>query len=290
MGQQLYENYPEAREVFAQADDTLGLLLSELCFRGPAEALDDTVNTQPAILTTSVAVLRVLERQGPEDPTVVAGHSMGEFSALVACGALSFQEGLELVRERGRLMKQSGDQSPGGMAAVLGLDRERLEEACAIARERTDGYVGIANDNCPGQIVISGATTALGEAMEIAQGFGAKRVVRLAVSIAAHSPLMDEAAAAFRQRLDAALIREPDVPIVANATARPLTVPAAIRQALGKQLTSPVRWTESVRWIVAQGVECFVEVGPKNVLTGLVRRIDRSVGRVTTAEALGQGL
>lgn len=284
MGHDLYEGFSVARDTFAQADDVLGFRLSELIFDGPSEVLDDTVNTQPAILTASVAALRVVREQGAAPPGYVAGHSMGEFSALVAGGALSFRDALRLMRQRGRLMKQAGEQHPGGMAAVLGLDRELLEQACAGARKETDAYVGVANDNCPGQIVISGAVDALERASQLAEEGGAKRVIRLAVSIAAHSPLMAGAAGAFSRELDAVPLREPQTPIVANAAARPLTDPAAIRDALGRQLTSPVRWTESVQWMIAEGVECFVEVGPKNVLTGLLRRIDRSVEGLSVAD------
>lgn len=286
MGHDLFEAYPAARDVFAQADEVLGIALSELCFEGPAESLNDTINTQPALLATSVAALSVLEGRDVEAPAYVSGHSMGEFGALVASGALSFESGLRLVRERGRLMKEAGEKSPGGMAAVLGLERQALEKACNEAREQTGAYVGVANDNCPGQVVISGAGTALTRAMEAARDRGAKRTIRLNVSIAAHSPLMAEAAEAFRRRLDNTPLQDPKIPIVANAVARPLSSPDDIREALGRQLTSSVRWTESMEWLVAQGVDCFIEVGPKNVLTNLLRRIDRSVERMTTDEVL----
>ena len=286
MGRQLYEEFPVARDAFAQADDVLGIPLSRFCLEGPSDVLDDTVNTQPAILVTSVAALRVMDGRGGVAPDYVAGHSMGEFTALVASGALSFEEALPLVRERGCLMKRSGEENPGGMAAVLGLEREPVEEVCAAAREETGSYVGVANDNCPGQIVISGARDALGRAMTLAKARGAKRAIRLPVSIAAHSPLMAEAAASFKERLNATSLQEPRIPIVANATSRPVTDPAAIRDALGRQLTSPVRWTESVAWMIGQGVDRFVEVGPKKVLSGLLRRIDRSVERVSTDDLL----
>lgn len=286
MGRDLYATFPVARAVFAQAGRVLGVALSRLCFDGPPEALNDTFNTQPAILTVSVAALRVLEQQGAESPAYVAGHSMGEFSALVAAGALSFEDGLRLVRERGRLMKQAGEQSPGGMAAVLGLDRGDVEAICAVVQQEGGEYVGVANDNCPGQLVISGTTDALERAMELAKERGARRAIRLAVSIAAHSPLMAEAAAEFRRVLDATPFRQPAVPLVANATAGPLTHPGAIRDALGRQLTSPVRWAESVRWMIGQRVTRFVEVGPKEVLTGLMHRIDRAVEGLTTPQAL----
>jgi len=288
MGRDICDAFPVAQEVFAQADAVLGTFLSRLCFEGPAEQLNDTANTQPAILVASVAALRALEERGWGDPVYVAGHSMGEFSALVAAGALSFEDGLRLVRERGRLMKEAGERSPGGMAAVIGLEREVLEAICAQVREPSGGYVGVANDNCPGQIVISGAFGPLERALEQAAEQGARKVVRLAVSIAAHSPLMAEAAAEFRRALDATPFREPPVPLVANATAAPLTDPDDIREALGRQLTSPVRWAESVRWMIGQGVNCFVEVGPQEVLTGLVKRIDRGVERLTTEQALAR--
>jgi len=286
MGLDLYESYPAARDAFAQADDVLGIRLSMLCFEGPSEALDDTVNTQPAILATSVAALRVLEDLGLEPAHYMAGHSMGEFSALVAADVLSFEEGLELVRERGALMKEAGLRSPGGMAAILGLSREPLEEVCADVREKTGSHVGVANDNCPGQIVISGAKPALERAVEAARARGAKRAIPLAVSIAAHSPLMEDAARDFAELLGEIRLREPKVPIVMNAVAQPVTDPERIRKALAKQLTSPVRWTESMSCLVSQGVEAFVEIGPKNVLTNLLRRIDRLVERMTTADAL----
>ena len=299
MGRDLYATFPAARDVFAQADSILGFALSQLCFDGPAEALNDTLNTQPAILATSMAALRVLEERGLEEhgmdgPAYVAGHSMGEFSALVAADALSFEDGLRLVRERGRLMKQAGERSPGGMAAVLGLEREQVEVICAAVREQASAgsvessgeYVGIANDNCPGQLVISGTVDALERALELAEQRGARRVIRLAVSIAAHSPLMAEAATEFRRLLDATPFQKPAIPLVANATAGPLTDPGDIRDALGRQLTSPVRWSESLRWMIAQGVTRFVEVGPKEVLTGLLRRIDRTVERTSTEKLL----
>ena len=286
MGHDLHAAFPAARAVFALADNTLGVSLSQLCFDGPPELLNDTWNTQPAILATSIAALRVLEERGADSLIYVAGHSMGEFSALVAAGALSLEDGLRLVRRRGQLMKQVGERSPGGMAAVLGLEREPLETVCTVVRKRTGQYVGIANDNCPGQLVISGTVVALGQAMELAKGKGARRVIRLPVSIAAHSPLMAEAAAEFRRVLDATAFRQPSVPLVANASAGPLTDPDGIRDALAQQLTSRVRWTESVRWMIAQGVTRFLEAGPKDVLTGLLRRIDCAVVGLTTAQAL----
>jgi [acyl-carrier-protein] S-malonyltransferase len=282
MAHNLYTTFPSARAVFEQADGALGIPLSRLCFEGPEEKLNDTYNTQPAILAASIAVLRVLEEQGYDQPTYVAGHSLGEFSALVAADALSFEEGLKVVRERGRLMKQADDKSPGGMAAIIALDRDVVEKICNDVREQTGEYVGIANDNCPGQIVISGTESALEQAMAQTKEQGAKVVKRLAVSIGAHSPLMAEAAAEFRRILEATPFQTPSVPIVANATAGPLTDPDEIREAVAKQLTSPVYWTDSMRWLIAQGVTRFVEVGPKDVLTKLMKRIDRKVDRLTS--------
>lgn len=286
MGHDLYRDHSIARDVFAQADQALGICLSRICFEGPPETLNDTVNTQPAILAASVAALRVMRSQGLPSAAYVAGHSMGEFSALVAAGALSFDAGLRLVRERGQLMKEAGEQSPGGMAAILGLDREALEDACTYAREQTGMHVGVANDNCPGQVVISGAYRALACASEVAREGGARRIISLPVSIAAHSPLMTEVAEAFTQRLESAPLRKPGVPIVMNAVGEPLIDPGAIRRALARQLTSPVRWTESMQWMLSQGIDLFVEVGPKNVLTNLLRRIDRSVRGMTTTDVL----
>ncbi|MEE8389766.1 MAG: ACP S-malonyltransferase [Anaerolineae bacterium] len=288
MGRDLCTTFPVARAVFDQADRILGIDLSQLCFDGPSDTLNDTWNTQAAIFVTSVAALRALEERGTDRPVYIAGHSMGEFSALVAAGALSFEDGLKLVRERGRLMKQADEHSPGGMAAILGLERELLEAICVTVQAQSGEYVGVANDNCPGQVVISGATGALERAMELAKEQGAKRATRLAISIAAHSPLMAQAAAEFRRALDATPFHEPGIPLVANATALPLTDPDEIRDALGRQLTSPVRWAESMRWMIAQGVTRFVEVGSKEILTGLLRRIDRTVERMTTAQAIAR--
>ncbi len=285
MGSDLLARFPAAAAALETADRALGLPLSRLCLEGPAEELNDTVNTQPAILAVSVAALRALE---PDVASAgfVAGHSLGEFSALVAAGALELEPALLLVRERGRLMKEAGEQTPGGMAAVLGLDADEVERACAQARADSGGAVGVANDNCPGQVVISGDERALEAAMERVKAAGARRVVRLAVSIAAHSPLMQNAAAQFAQALQRVTIHTPRIPFVANATAGPLNDPQQIRQALARQLTSPVRWSESVRWMIDQGATRWVEVGPGDVLTGLLRRIDRSVEGRTTEERL----
>jgi [acyl-carrier-protein] S-malonyltransferase len=286
MGRELAA-FPEARQVFAQADEVLGFALSRLCFEGPEAELNDTVNTQPAIVTHSIAVLRVLESKTDlkEQLKMVAGHSLGEFSALVCVGALSFPDALRLVRERGRLMKLAGDQHPGGMAAVLNLDRAKLERACQEAARVTEQPVQIANDNCPGQIVISGDRAALEKAMELAKAYGAKRCIPLAVSIAAHSPLMAGAAEEFRVALQAVPWAEPRVPVIANAAARPAGRGRTI-DLLVAQLTSPVRWTESIQFMIGKGITRFVEVGPKDVLCGLIKRIDAAIVTQPAASVL----
>jgi [acyl-carrier-protein] S-malonyltransferase len=290
MGQDLSEAYPEARATFDQADKVLGFALSDLCFNGPEEALNDTINTQSAIFVISVALLRALESSRLQAPSFVAGHSLGEYSALVAVGAMDFAAGLQLVRERGRLMKEAGQRSPGGMAAVLGLGAEVVDQVCRQAREETGGVIQVANYNSPGQIVISGDFRTRDVAIELAKAEGAKRVVPLAVSIAAHSPLMECIVDEFRQAVEATEFRMPTVPVVANVSAASLESVEAIRQELVQQLISPVRWVESVRCMIGQGVTEFVEIGPKDVLTKLMRRIDKSVqamsvGDVTTVDS-----
>lgn len=286
MGQDLYEAYPEARSTFDQADDVLGFALSDLCFNGPEETLNDTVNTQPAIFVTSIALLRALEGKKLQGPGFVAGHSLGEYSALLAAGAMDFAAGLRLVRERGRLMKEAGERSPGGMAAVLGLETEVVDQVCRQAREETGGVIQVANYNSPGQIVISGDFRTRDVAVELAKAEGAKRVVPLAVSIASHSPLMGCIVDEFRQVVEATGFRRLVVPVVANVTAAPLESVEAIREELVRQLTSPVRWIDSMRYMIGQGVTEFVEIGPKDVLTGLMRRIDKSVQAMSIGDAV----
>jgi [acyl-carrier-protein] S-malonyltransferase len=291
MGQDLAEAYPQAREIYDEADAILGFGLSRLCFEGPEHALDDTVNTQPAIFVTSLAVLRALQAEDRLPlPTMMAGHSMGELTALVAAGALDFADGLRLVRERGRLMKLAGEQSPGGMAAVLKMDDAEVERACREASGETGRPVQIANYNSPGQVVISGDADALERAIELLQQRGARRIVPLAVSIAAHSPLMAGVVHEYRAAVQATPFRPSDVPVVGNINARPLDGVADIRDELAGQLTWPVRWTASVQWMIEHGATRFVEIGPKDVLSKLVGRIDRnveaaSIGDVTAVRA-----
>jgi [acyl-carrier-protein] S-malonyltransferase len=278
MGKGLTEIEPAARQVFEQADDFLEFPLTRLAWEGPEDELNDTINTQPALLVHSSAVYQVFQKRYPGfRPAFVAGHSMGELSALVASGALPYLDALGLVRRRGELMKRAGEASPGGMAAILGLDIPTLESICAQASAGASPQesVQVANDNCPGQVVISGATGALERALELARAAGARRAVALAISIAAHSPLMAHAQQDFNQAVEQALIQDPHTPLVGNVTAAPLTNADAIRQDLRAQLSSRVRWTESVQFMLAKGVDTFIEIGPGNVLCGLLKRIDR---------------
>jgi [acyl-carrier-protein] S-malonyltransferase len=287
MGRDLYDREPVARALFDEADALFGAALSKLCFEGPEEALTDTAVQQPALFTTSLAAWAILRQRGEANADFVAGHSLGEFSALAAAGAMSFADGLALVRRRGELMKLAGERRPGGMAAVLGLDAEPVAELCAqVAAESGPGefgtrfYVGVANDNCPGQIVISGHEEALTVAIERLADAGARKVVRLPISIAAHTPLMAAVAEEFAAAVDATPFTAARVPAIANVSARPIATPDEIRAELKAQLTSPVRWTDSVGHMGEQGVDTYVEVGPGDVLLGLVKRIDRGAQRV----------
>ncbi len=288
MAQDLVEAYPEARAVFEQADATLGFALSQLCFSGPENALIDTINAQPALLTHSVAALRVLQSfKHAAAPAFVAGHSLGEYSALVAADVMDFADALKLVRERGRLMKEAGNQMPGAMAAVIGMDDGALEAVCAEVGAQ------IANYNSPGQIVISGTQDAMQHASVLAKERGARRVLPLAVSIASHSRLMEPAAREFERAVVRTSMRAPKLPVVANVTARPLESVEEIKRELVAQLTSSVQWVKSVEYIIAQGTTHFVELGPKDVLAGLVRRINKdahaiSVGDVASVKAFAE--
>ena len=275
MGRDLAEKYPIARDTFKEADEILGFSLSELMWSDEADQLNDTVNTQPALFVHSIAALRIFAEYAPEfRPAAVAGHSLGELSALTAAGALSFENGLRLVRRRGELMKRAGEIAPGGMAAILGLDIPALEKVCAEA-SRTDEIVEVANDNCPGQVVISGAQPALERALDLAKESGARRAMPLAVSIAAHSPLMAVVQAEFAEALSDALISEASLPVVGNVTALLLSTADEILADVHGQLTSRVRWTESIQYMISQGIDTFVELGSGSVLTGMLKRIDR---------------
>ncbi len=258
-----------ASDALDEASDVLGTDMRRLLWEGAAERLDETANAQPAILAASVAILRAAVDALPP-AAFVAGHSMGEYSALVAAGSLPYPDALLLVRERGRLMTLAGTYAPGGMAAVLGLDDDVVEDVCA----HTDG-AQVANYNSPGQVVISGTKEGVKAASDTLRAAGAKRVVPLAVSIAAHSALMAPVAEEFAQIVRATALGPARPALVANSSAFPISSPAEIRQELADSLQLPVRWTESVRWLRDQGVTTFLEIGPGNVLTGLVRRILR---------------
>jgi [acyl-carrier-protein] S-malonyltransferase len=279
MGLELYQNTPEARAVFDQADEQLGFALTTLCFEGPEETLTDTVNQQPALFVTSLAMWQRMQAQGWEMPAYMAGHSLGELSALTAAGALSFADGLRLVRQRGELMKAAGEREPGAMAAILALDIPTVKAICEEASD-SNSSVQVANDNCPGQVVISGDETALIRAMELAEEAKARKVVKLPITIAAHSKLMASAAVAFAQAVDATPIQAPSVPVIANVTAQPLTTPDQIRDELKAQLTAGVAWTDSMNYLLANGVDTFVEVGPGDTLLSFMKRIERKSNRV----------
>jgi len=285
MGQALAQEFAAAQKIYTEADESLGFKISQLSWEGPEDTLNDTVNTQPALLVHSIAALRVFQETMPDfEAAFVAGHSMGEFSALVAADALSFQDALSLVRRRSELMKAAGETSPGGMAAILGLEISTLDDICSqasIAGQTADQVVQVANDNCPGQVVISGAKPALERAMAAASEAGARKVVPLAVSIAAHSPLMTHAQEDFNQAVAAAPIAAPKTPVIGNVSAKPLTTPEEIRVDLQAQLTERVRWTETIQFLLDQGVDTFIDVGSGNVLTGLVKRINRKTTRLS---------
>ena len=271
MGLDLYNAYASARGVFDQADASLGFPLSRLCFEGPEEELTKTHNVQPAILVVSVACLKALEEAGVADrpsPAFVAGHSLGEYTALVAAGVLSLSDAVLLVRERGRLMYEAGLKNPGTMLAVIGLDEEAVREVCI------ETGAEISNVNCPGQIVISGATQAVTEAGKLAKARGARALIPLKVSGAFHSALMEPVIAEFSKIVSSFRFRPPSAPVVSNITAQPLADVDSIKEELVKQLRNCIQWQGSVEYMVNSGVTTFYEIGPGKVLTGLIRRIN----------------
>lgn len=272
MGKALYEANPEVRALYHQADDILDYAISDLCFNGPADELQQTVNAQPALLVTELAHLRALKSRYPGDfdkAAFVAGHSLGEYAALVAAGALAFEDALRLVAERGKLMQNVGDSidRPGGMVALIGLPDAALESICSGAD------VDLANINSPGQVVISGPLAALEIATALAKQKGARRAIPLQVSAAFHSRWMKTMSEVFAATIAATPFTNPSTPVVANVTARPEASPQEIRRLLQMQTYSPVRWVESVQYMVEQGVDTFVEIGPGKVLSGLIKRI-----------------
>ncbi len=273
MGKDLAAQYPIAKQTFEEADSILGFSLSKLMMEGAADELNDTANTQPALFVHSMAAYRVFSRLYPDAKLVaLAGHSLGELSALAAAQALSFEDGLRLVRKRGELMKRAGELARGGMAAILGLDIPALDKVCAEASAPNE-IVQVANDNCPGQVVVSGAKAAVERAIAGAKAAGAKRALPLAVSIAAHSTLMAPIQNEWNATLASAKFSALQIPVIGNVHATPLTDENAARADLIAQMQSRVRWTESIQYMVAQGVNAFVEVGAGAVLGGLIKRI-----------------
>jgi [acyl-carrier-protein] S-malonyltransferase len=281
MGRDLYQDFASARAIFAQADEVLGFTLSRLCFEGPEDELRQTLNAQPAILTVSYACLEAVRESFPDfpPPAFVAGHSLGEYTALAAAVVLDFATTVYLARERGRLMHEAGVVRPGSMAAVMGLEESQLEEVC----RQTGTY--IVNINCPGQLVISGDKDGVARAMDLAKNKGAPRVVPLAVSGAFHTPLMQPAVDKMAEIVGDLSFRDPMIPIIANTTAQPLTTAQAIKEELIRQLCSCVQWQRSIERMIAEGVTTFIELGPGRVLTGLIKRINREVGTVNIGDA-----
>jgi [acyl-carrier-protein] S-malonyltransferase len=275
MGKDLAEKFPVARQIFEEADDVLGFALSTLCFSGPAEELQLTENTQPAILATSVAVLRAIESEGFPKPDFVAGHSLGEYSALVAAGSLSLTDAVKTVRARGRYMQEAVPVGTGAMAAILRSDVETVNAACA---EAAQGQVcSAANINSPGQIVIAGDAAAIDRAIEILKTRGAKRAVKLNVSAPFHCALMKPAQDRLSADLNELQFNDLAMPLVTNVDAKPINTGAEARDSLVRQVSQPVRWLESVEFLSSHGVQTFIEIGPGKVLSGLVRQINREL-------------
>ena len=275
MVKDLYENYAVVKELFEEADDALGFSLTKLIFEGPDEDLMQTSNTQPAILTASTACCRVLAQEGVT-PDIVAGHSLGEYSALVAAGALSFADAVRTVRLRGQFMQEAVPLGEGGMAAILGLDDEKIKAICADISAQ-GGVVQAVNFNCPGQTVIAGASKAVEAAVEALKAAGAKRAVLLHVSAPFHSSLMEPAAKRLAEVLDSITIHDAAIPVVANVNAKMETAAAEIKEALVKQAASPVLWIDCTHTMQAFGAETFVEVGPGKTICGFNRKIDRKI-------------
>lgn len=281
MGRDLYQNFEAARAVFGQADKALGFPISKLCFEGPEDELVKTVNAQPAIVTVSFACLEAARslNSGLPPASFVAGHSLGEYTALAAAGVLDFATTVYLARERGRLMHQAGEITPGGMAAIIGLDEAPLAEVCQQNGAR------IANINCPGQIVISGAKDKLAQAMEMVKEKGAHRAIPLQVSGAFHTPLMQPAVDGMAEIIATLEFNNPTIPIIGNTTAKPLTTAESVKEELLNQLCNCVQWQRSIEYMVNEGVSTFIEIGPGRVLAGLIKRIDRSVKIMNIGDA-----
>jgi [acyl-carrier-protein] S-malonyltransferase len=283
MGRDLHNSFDSAKAVFRQADEALGFPLSRLCFDGPDDELCQTINAQPAIVTVSLAFLSALPDtvggNGIPAPSYVAGHSLGEYTALAAAGVVDFATAIYLARERGRLMHQAGFKRPGGMVAVIGLDETVLAEICAQTDTR------IANVNCPGQLVISGAKDNLSKAAALAEARGAYRTIPLLVSGAFHTPLMQPAVDGMSQIMANISFAEPLVPIIANTTAQEITTAQLVKDELLRQLCNGVQWQRSIEYMVDKGVSTFIEIGPGKVLSGLIKRINRNVRTLNIGDA-----
>ena len=278
MGKELYDNFSEARETFAEASEALGEDLTQTCFNGPTEELNQTANTQPAILTVSIATYRVLKKRLGLEPVLTAGHSLGEYSALVAAGTIPFFDAVRVVRARGKFMQSAVPVGLGTMAAVMGMKNEQILEICNEAScPEAEKIVEPANFNCPGQVVISGHTPAIMEAGEKAQQAGASRVVKLPVSAPFHCSLMRPAAEKLAAEFDDVEVFQPQVPVISNVDADTNYSVETVRQLLVRQVSSAVRWEESMQLAIREGVEQVIELGPGRVLSGLMRRINRRV-------------
>jgi [acyl-carrier-protein] S-malonyltransferase len=271
----LAEQYPLVEQTYEEASEALGVNLWEMTANGPDTDLNQTHNTQPALLAAGVAVWRIWKAQGGQPPAIMAGHSLGEYSALVSTGAIGFEDGVRLVAERGRLMQQAVPEGTGAMAAILGLEDQAVVDVCAAAAG--DQVVQAVNFNSPGQVVIAGDKEAVARAVDAAKETGAKRTVELPVSVPSHCDLMKPAAEQLALRLVDITISAPDIPVIHNASVTMETDPHMIRQRLVEQLYSPVRWVECIELMKQNGIEHVVEAGPGKVLTGLMRRIDRKL-------------
>jgi [acyl-carrier-protein] S-malonyltransferase len=281
MGRDLYDAVPAAKAVYDAADAALGLSLTAIIFEGPDDDLKQTINAQPALVTAACAALEAARAVAPgklPEPAFVAGHSLGEYTALAAAGVFDFPTAVKLARERGRLMHEAGQLVKGAMAAILGLDEEKIAAIC-----KESGTV-MANLNCPGQIVISGAAEAISRAIELCTAAGARRALPLQVSGAFHSPLMKPAVDGMMQYLDATDFKNPAIPVIANCTGAPVTDGAAIKKELIDQLTSPVQWIKTIEHMAAHGVDTIYEIGPGKVLTGLIGRIDKEIKTVNIGD------
>lgn len=274
MGKELYDSFNEAKEVFDKADKVLNRNISDLCFQGPAEELASTDNTQVSILTTSIAALEVLKKFDIT-PQAVAGLSLGEYSALVASGALSLEDGLKLVEKRGRFMKEDSDKSKGEMAAVLGLSADVLREICDECKDL--GVISIANYNCPGQIVIAGEIKPLNKAVELCNEKGAKKVIKLPVSGAFHTDLLVNASNRLREELNDISFNDFKVTFIPNITGEVLENTESLKDILKNQVRSSVQWEKSITTMISEGIDTFIEVGPGKALSGFVKKIDRSL-------------